>query len=146
MTSHNVSAAIMTTYPEQNLFGMDPPIYNLTPQSMEAFLELDIPEFLQGALQQTRTTGVNPLFLMYGTSPLYLANQRLQFARFPLLGYQKPPSLPNIELPNNVEFVEQLNKHGNTVLVVVRINNELRLLKIVRLVLWRNSFTEYTRS
>ncbi|KIP04408.1 hypothetical protein PHLGIDRAFT_120719 [Phlebiopsis gigantea 11061_1 CR5-6] len=130
MTSQNISSAIVTSYPEENLYEMDPPVFNLTPKSMEAFLALDTPEFLQGALQQTRKTGVNPLFLMHGTSPLYLADRRLAYARLPLSAYQKPPPLPEIELPDDVAFVEQLNKQGNTVLVVVRIGGELRLVKI----------------
>ena len=114
-----------------NPFDMNPPPYNLTPPSQKALVTVDTPEFVEAVLKQAQTTGFNPLAPMYGTNPLYLADRRLLRVQLPPMAYKKPSALDKIELSDDVEFVQQLNKSGNTVIIVVRIQGQLRLLKIV---------------
>ena len=129
----NVTSTLVYSYPEQSPFELDAPPYNLTPPSSKALTAVDTPEFLEAVLKQAQNTGFNPLATMYGTNPLYIADRRLLGAQLPPMAYKKPPPLEEIELPEDAEFVQQLNKGGNTVIVVTRVQDQLRLLKIVRL-------------
>lgn len=133
MTAQVASSSLVNCYPEQNPFEMDPPPYNLTPRSMKYFTDLDTPEFIAAALAIARKSGMNPLYMMYGTNPLFLADRRLLYAKLPPIPYEKPPPLEQITLPDDVEFFEEINKNGNNFVIPVRIGNDVRLLKIVRL-------------
>lgn len=128
-----VGAYLVSSYPEQNPFEMDPPPYGLTPLSLEFLIASDTPELRAAALAIAEKTGINPFFTMYGYNPIHLWDARLLLKDLPLVDYRSPSPLQEITLPENVEFVEQVNKRGNTPLFTFRADGETRLLKIVRI-------------
>ena len=133
MPSHDI-ATILAAYPEQNPFLFDPPLFNLTPASQKFILDLlDTPEFLAAALAIAQNKYVNPLCFMYCTNPLSTTDLRLREVSFPLVAYKRPPPLPLISLPLDTQYLNQLNKDGTTMIFTVRVDGEVRLLKIVSL-------------
>jgi hypothetical protein len=125
-THHTVNAA---TYPEENPFHSIPPIYNLTPYTAAGDIAFDSPEFRAAALDIAQRSGVNLLRWQYGTNPFILFSDPCQ--EFPLDKYTPPPPLQQAILPDDAVFLQQINKHGNAILVTVSVQNEIRLVKIV---------------
>lgn len=71
---------------------------------------------------------------MNGFSPLLLADAdvvRVAADCPELTAYHTVPPLPHIALPDHIQFVERINQGGNTPVVIARIGNSMRLLKIV---------------
>lgn len=123
----------IATYPDENPFDADPPIHNLTPQSFAREWANDTPELRAAALAAAEGSGLNPLRFTYGQDPfiisfLNLGNPYL----FTGTAYAPPPPLPEVALPEDAVFVQQIHEHCKTVLITVRIGDDTRLLKIVR--------------
>lgn len=124
---------IYRCYPEKNPYDIRPPIYNLIPYQDAD--HVDTPQLKQAALDVANRTGINVLRFMYGQYPLLMAElDELEAVQnpVPFHNYRPPPDLPRTSLPDDVEFVRQLNEGGNTPVFVVRIGDVLRLLKMVR--------------
>lgn len=136
MTTLQTASAILLCYPERNPFEMDPPAYNLTPSigitwAMEK--SMDTPEFIAAARAQAQKTGCNPLWTWFGTNPLAIYDERIQRADLPFNGYTVPPPLPRIDSPSDLTYIERVNARGNNPMYKVRIGDDVRLLKLVRL-------------
>lgn len=134
--------ALVESYPEGSPFELNPPLYNLIPEDL-MLEDLDTPQFKGAAWAIAYDRTVNPLFTMHGWSPLLLGNAdvaRLRKKQPELITYRKPPPLPHITLPDNIQFLERINMEkflqridveGDALLVLARIGNETRLMKIV---------------
>ncbi|GJE84687.1 hypothetical protein PsYK624_007630 [Phanerochaete sordida] len=123
---------LLLAYPEQNPFDFQPPIYNLTPREdpLESF---DTPELKAAALAIAQRTAVNVVMKMHGTNPLLAATSdrnRAEAGQTPMTAYQRPPPLSEATLPETIEFIDELNQNGHRTIFVVRLNNELRVLKV----------------
>ncbi|EKM51442.1 uncharacterized protein PHACADRAFT_178071 [Phanerochaete carnosa HHB-10118-sp] len=116
MTTLNISAGIIRSYPDQNPFELDPLPYSLIPHSMELERQDDTPQFIEAA-RAMAAYGSNPLRWMYGTNPFILIDDRLLDEKMPLEPGPRPPS--DIGHPE-----------GKTVLVTVQLEGHVRLLKI----------------
>ena len=132
MASLNIAQALLASYPEANPFDADPPPYNLTPYSRETELHWDTPEFVAAALDISERSGNNPLRHMYGTNPMVLTDYRARNLNLPLSAYTPPPPLQKTSLPSDATFLERIHPHCHEVLVTIRVDGEVRLLKIVR--------------
>ncbi|GJE94527.1 hypothetical protein PsYK624_106970 [Phanerochaete sordida] len=124
---------IYHSYPEKSPFEINPPIFNLVPAA-RSFSSLDTPELHEAARQiMRRTAGINVLFQMNGRYPFTTVQRdedMMEANPGPFTGYSTPAPLLNTALPDDAVFVQQLNPDGNVPIFVVRIGDELRLLKI----------------
>lgn len=135
MTTLQMSSVIVLSYPEQNPFEMDPPPFNLTPETSKIWArerELDTPEFIAAARAQTSKSGCNPLWTWFGTNPLVIYDERIKKAVLPFKNYVVPSPLQEAALSSDFVYLERVNPKGNTPLYKVRIGDDIRLLKIVR--------------
>ncbi|GJE94146.1 hypothetical protein PsYK624_103140 [Phanerochaete sordida] len=131
------------------MFDSTPPLPNIIPFPLEWLAANDTPEFRAACRELTATSGLNPLFLQYGTNLLALTGPRPNWTDFPFKSYEIPPPLEETTLPEEAVFLDQLNKHGNTLLFTVRIGDEVHLLKIFadRTILhWPNRTHRYDRT
>lgn len=132
----------MEFYPEGSPFELKPPLYNLIPEDLK-IEDLDTPQFKDAAWAITNDHTVNPLFSMHGWSPLLLGDadvERLREKHPELIHYREPPPLPQIMLPDDIEFLARVNMEEyfgrikmeeDALLVLARIGSETRLMKIV---------------
>lgn len=133
MTTRHIANSIVSSYPEENPFEADPPIYNLTPGSAGLDVELDTPGFRAEALAIAQETGKNPLHTQYGTNPFVITDPRVQKARLPLATYVRPDhGLPRLSFSDHTAFLAHIHSNIRTIVITVRIDGEVRLLKIVR--------------
>ncbi|GJE94567.1 hypothetical protein PsYK624_107370 [Phanerochaete sordida] len=123
---------IYHSYPEKNPFEITPPIFGLVPFARD-YDSLDTPKLHEAAREIMRRTGINVLFQMNGRYPFTTVQrdeEKMEANPGPFTGYSTPSPLLNTMLPDDAEFVQQLNPDGNVPIFVVRIGGELRLLKI----------------
>ena len=134
MTSNAYSPLdVYRSYPEQDPYSLNPPAFNLIPLPDPAAV-WDTPELRQAALNAANKQGRNPFHTMHHCYPFLLAEvdiDRVLDEPVPLTEYREPPPLAKIDLPENVQFVRQINEHGNTPTFVVRMGDTTRLLKVV---------------
>lgn len=124
---------IYRSYPEQSPYDKQPPIFNLAPHRETG--DHDTPELRKAALDIARRTGINVLRDMCGEFPLLLSQLDEQIVTehpVPFTQYQPPPPLAKIDLPDDMEFIRQINVGGNTPIFVVKVEGSTRLLKMVR--------------
>jgi hypothetical protein len=119
----------MATYPEENPFDGDPPVYNVTPFTAAYDMAFDTPELRAAALAIAQSSGVNILRWQYRSNPFAAVRRGKPL---PFAGYTPPPPLPEVDLPETAAFLEQIHGHCKTVLITVRIGDQVRLVKIVR--------------
>ncbi|KAJ3555307.1 hypothetical protein NM688_g2650 [Phlebia brevispora] len=124
----SVGDAFVFTYPEKNPFQSDPPIARLVPEEPKELLTIT-PQTASEALAKAEQTGVNPLSMLYGDSPLSMVDPKTKHARFPIEQYTLPPPLVQI-FPSPVQFIEWLNPEGRTPVYKVQIGEDIRLLKL----------------
>jgi hypothetical protein len=120
----------VATYPEENPFDGDPPVYNVTPFTAAYDMAFDTAEFRAAALAMAQSSGVNPLRWQYCSNPFADIHRG---EPIPFKRYTPPPPLSEVTLPNDTVFLKQIHGHCKTVLITLRIAGEVRLLKIVRL-------------
>lgn len=130
---------LLCLYPETNPFGMLPTLYNLTPDP--DFLEKnDVNRQELATTDATQQVPDSPLLDINGPNPLVLPLVDKDFdslvkavkGRGPMIAYQRPPPLAQTVLPEDVEFIGQLNPHGFTPIFIVRSGDNVLLLKLVR--------------
>ena len=141
VSSFSVSE-ILQSYPEQNPFELDPPPPFLTPPS--PLQEYDTPEFRDAARDVTLKSLQNPLYLSYGLCPLTVRDPDLRTADHPLSSYVVPPPLPRATISGPIVFLQQINLEGRNPIFKVRVEREVRLLKIVSP--WSSLFRTLTDS
>lgn len=135
MKSHTTLASTMlVVYPEKNPFDIDPPVVNLTPFARDDECNYDLPEFIAAARAQAKkNAGLNPLYMWYGNNPLAVHEEHLFYDELPLTSYEQPPPLLKVILEEPIEFLEQLHPQGDSYIYKVRVGEDVRLLKVVRL-------------
>lgn len=122
----------VATYPEHSPWDYDPPLYNFVPEPEDQG-QYDTLELRESALALAQRTDCNPLAGMYGCNPLHITNPlALGLRPWDSCAEQAPP-LPQIALPEELQFVQQLNHGGNTAVFIVRVNNKDLVMKIVGL-------------
>ena len=128
MTTGGITSAFLVTwYPEQNPFLLNPPLYNLTP-GPDAPTRPDNKRF---ALASAQSTGINPLCMSYGPNPLFMAGH-LDTLRLPFAEYRRPPPIKEAQLSDDMVFLEQICRHTtDTALFTIRVGKDIRLLKVV---------------
>ncbi|GJE92046.1 hypothetical protein PsYK624_081990 [Phanerochaete sordida] len=122
---------IYRRYPEKSPYAYEPPLFNLLP--LRSPTAVDTPQLRRAALDIAKRTGINVLDYMYGQYPFLMSDLDLRTIRqnpVPFAEYQPPPPLTKLNLPDDVEFVSQVNEKGNTPIFVVKVGVALRLLKI----------------
>lgn len=135
-TSRSTASEIVLGYPENNPFEADCPPYNLVPWSRQSERRDDTPEFIAAARAMAERNGVNPLWMWYGHNPLIVHEESVRDLDLPLVSYQgRPPPLTRAELQQPLEFLEQINPLGSSYIYKVRVGQDVRLLKVVRLLL-----------
>lgn len=124
----------VANYPEKSPYDMDPPLYNLIPEPSDEG-QYDTPEIREAAYTVAENTNVNIFARMYGTPPIDIVDEDLEYAgeRFPVVSYEEPPPLPHIVLPEATRFLQQINPTGNSPIFLVEVEGETRLLKVVRM-------------
>ncbi|KAI9061102.1 hypothetical protein FKP32DRAFT_981184 [Trametes sanguinea] len=125
-------AELLAMYPEQNLFQIHPPPFNLTPWSGTMWTDIDTEEFRKAALAIAHSTGVNPLRIMYYSHPLrYRNHDHEKDSKLPFRAYRRPEALSQITLPEDTVFLKQIWRHAEQkALFIVRVAGEVRLLKV----------------
>lgn len=116
-------------YPENSPFDMDPPLYNLVPKPNDSG-RYDTAQLVAEAKAIAEKTDINPFLSMYGSNPLMLEGD-IRVVHMPMNAYREPPTLPEISLPHDFTFIEQINPNGNSPVFMVAFNGEICLLKIV---------------
>ena len=130
MSTRIVSFAILDHYPETSPWALDPVPYNLTPCPWQD--EEDSPGLIEMAREQTHRTHINPFFSMFGTNPLIIYDEQLQYAETLCPAYKQPPPVPEASLGDDVEFLQLINRGGNCPIYTVRVGSgDIKLLKIV---------------
>ncbi|KAJ3553829.1 hypothetical protein NM688_g3409 [Phlebia brevispora] len=122
---------LVSTYPEQNPFTIDPPVPNLTPVESPDVLKKITLEAIPTALETARRTALNPFMSLYGDNPLEAAEGVAGRNAPPLTSYVQPPPLPQLTV-ENLEFLTKLNPTGRTPVYKVRIDDTVYALKMFR--------------
>lgn len=120
---------LLLTYPEESPFDRTPPVPNLSPVTP---VENDQTRSIstEKALAELRQFGVNPFFTMYGNNPLYIPDPKVRCGSLPLPPYDPPTPLPELSV-DGIEFIELLNPRGRTPVYKVRVDGDVRALKMV---------------
>lgn len=130
MTKVYDPSTLLPMYPEQNPFLLELPPSNLTPWP-DPYERYDTEEFRNAALAIVQTRGVNPLHMAYGSHPLVFRNDSDTEAVPPFTAYERPVSIPQTNLPDDVVFLEQIWRHTEaTALFTVCVAGTIRLLKV----------------
>ncbi|EKM52966.1 uncharacterized protein PHACADRAFT_30086 [Phanerochaete carnosa HHB-10118-sp] len=124
MRAHRTTPDI-STYPERSPWDYDPPPYNLVPEP-EDWGQHDTPELRAAALVVAKHTDCNPFT---GTNPLHVVDV-MAFNSFPWDACVQPPPLPQVVLPADIEFVQQLNRSGNSAALVAQLGGKDMVMKI----------------
>lgn len=106
-----------------------PPLPNLRPHPLD--FTRDTPEFIAAAHAQAKRTGVNPLYWQHGSCPFAVDSEVFE-EPVSVTGYTVPPPLLQICEDTTFVILQQINETGNVPMFKIRLNGELRLLKIVR--------------
>lgn len=127
----SLALTLLLTYPEEVPFNRTPPVPNLSPKVPCKTEEIQrISD--ENALASLRKSGVNPLHRIYGHNPFHIdASDKIRHEYLPFGPYTPPPPLNELEL-DGIEFIELLNPQGRTPAYKVRIEGDLRVLKLVR--------------
>lgn len=77
---------------------------------------------------------MNPLCTTWGQNPFALGDNHDSLMRtaFPHTAYREPPPLNQAQLLDKIAFLKEINPQGDTPVFKVRINENIRLLKVVR--------------
>ncbi|CAL1714755.1 unnamed protein product [Somion occarium] len=129
MTTLPLATAAFALYPETSVFDFDIQPLNLTPPfyvTLEA--QNDTPGFRAAALAQALQHDMNPLHGCYGTNPFSM-HPRTKETDAPLPACSPAPPLPQLPFDDNFTLIEHINPTGNVMMLVIKYEGELRLLK-----------------
>lgn len=136
ISCRTVASEIVLGYPESNPFEADCPPYNLVPWSLQRARRNDTPEFIAATLAMAHKSGINPLSMWYGYNPLEVHEESIQNLELPLVSYRaRPPPLARAILQEPLTFLTQISSRGASYIYEVRVGQDIRLLKVVRLLL-----------
>ncbi|KAI0325759.1 hypothetical protein GY45DRAFT_202518 [Cubamyces sp. BRFM 1775] len=122
--------AILTSYPDINLFSWDPPLFHLTPGAKRDY-EYDTDEFLEAIKTGYAKAPFNPFGKWYGPCPGRIESADIFTDHSDeWCAHAAPPPICQLPTETEIEFVEYLKCSSNHPLVRVRIGSAERLLKI----------------
>lgn len=122
---------LLSTYPETSPFELEPPLPNLRPAEVEDEA-YDTEEFKEAARENTVAMGgINPFSGQFGANTFVIPYELQRELSQPFTNYARPPTLNEADIRTELQFLEQIYPGGCVHLFKVRVNDEVRLLKVV---------------
>ncbi|KIP05260.1 hypothetical protein PHLGIDRAFT_162018 [Phlebiopsis gigantea 11061_1 CR5-6] len=124
-------STFVESYPENNPFDSNPPLWNLSPFPLDAQRH-DTQAVRDAACAAANSSGSNPFYGAYGPCPLAIYDSGIYGAKLPPITYAAPSPLERATVHAPLQFLAVISPTGNTLAFKVRIGDDVRLLKVFR--------------